>query len=284
MLLPILFAALFGAADETTAVPLKVMAFNIRYGTADDGENAWPHRKDILVETIRTYDPDVAGLQECLDFQADYIVEQLPDYAWFGIGRDIGAGGEHTAILYKKKILAPVETGTYWLSDTPDTPGSRSWDSSLPRIATWGRFWHRERHFFFHLTNTHFDHRGEVARAISAELIADRVAALPADMPVIVTGDFNARAEDSIPWTNATAKGLTDAWVTAAERKGALYTFGGFRPLDDTREGRIDWILTKGPIAVTRCETVTYNKDGRFPSDHFPIFAELLITPPAKEN
>lgn len=284
MFFPLLIAAVLGASSGADAVPLKVMSFNIRHGLAEDGPNAWDFRKDMLIDTMRMYDADVVGLQECLDFQAEYIAEKLPDYAWFGMGRDRNGGDEHTAIFYRKALLAPIETGNYWLSDTPDVVGSRSWDSSLPRIATWGTFWHRDRHFAFHLTNVHFDHRGELARAFSAEIIAERTAALPAEMPVIVTGDFNSRAETTVPWTNATAKGLKDAWPAAKERAGALYTSNGFRPLDETKEGRIDWILVRGPIEVLKCETVTYNVDGRFPSDHFPIYAELLITPPVKED
>ena len=106
-------------APALAEIPLKVMSFNIRYGTAMDGENAWPKRKDILVNTIKKYDPDVLGLQESIAFQADYIIEKLPEYRWFGVDRDVSGKGEMTAILYKHARLFPVESGHFWLSKRP---------------------------------------------------------------------------------------------------------------------------------------------------------------------
>lgn len=267
-------------SSPDTDLPLKVMAFNVRYGTADDGENSWQHRKDILVDTIDEYDPDVIGMQECLKFQADYIAEKLPRYQWLGIGRDKDGGGERVAVLYDVRKLVPINTGHFWLSETPDQPGSKSWDSSLPRITTWVKFYAHEQDRFFYFFNTHFDHRGEDARLQSAKLMTKRITGLAGDTPVVVTGDFNTAAERTEPWGLFTNAEFRDAWLAAEDQKGPAYTFGGWRPIREDVDRRIDWILTRGPVEVALGETVTYNEKGRFPSDHLPVYAELTIKKP----
>ncbi|NIA15413.1 MAG: endonuclease [Nitrospiraceae bacterium] len=258
-------------------LPLDVMSFNIRYGTANDGENAWRHRRDTVIRTIRKYDPDVFGTQECLEFQAQYMAQNLPRYRWIGVGRDADGHGETTAVFYKAKDLIPIESGHFWLSETPGVPGSVSWDSSLTRMVTWVRFHHPKTGTFFHFFNTHFDHVGAEARANSATLVAERIGALGPDAAVILTGDFNARGEASAPWGNLVKGGLRDAWISAEKRVGPVGTFGGWKNPDPANDSRIDWILFRGPVTAQYCETVTYNEKGRYPSDHYPVFARLAI-------
>jgi endonuclease/exonuclease/phosphatase family metal-dependent hydrolase len=264
-------------ADEAQKT-LKVMSFNIRYGTAPDKENAWPHRKDILVGCVKQCSPDLLGLQECLRFQAAYIAEQCPEYDWFGIGREADAEGEMVTIFYRRGRLIPLNGGNFWLSETPDIPGSKSWDSSLPRIVTWCRFYdNATQRTLFHF-NTHFDHRGENARRESAKLLAQRIYSLAAEELVIVTGDFNAVAEESEAYQTLTAAGLSDAWINAAERVGPTTTWSAFKAPDLNAKTRIDWILYRGgALAPERCETVTYNQDSRYPSDHYPVFATFAL-------
>lgn len=274
-----LFAGLLYSESALAEIPLKVMSFNVRYGTALDGPNAWPLRRDLLVETIRKYDPDILGTQETLEFQAEYMAENLSGYRWIGVGRDADGGGEFTAILYKHKVLLPIESGNYWLSEDPGMPGSVSWDSSLTRMVTWIKFRHRETGTFFHYANTHFDHRGEEARQQSARLMLERIAALPQDLPVIVTGDFNAHAERSEPYRIFIEGGMSDAWTTAEHREGPVTTWSAFKAPDPDSKQRIDWILYRGPFSVEHCETVTYNDEGRYPSDHYPVFARMTLKP-----
>ncbi len=256
---------------------LQVMSFNVRYGTARDGENAWPHRKDILVNAIRESSPDVVGLQECLAFQADYIVEQLPEYRWTGIDRDVTGLGEMTAVLYRHKTLFPIKCGNFWISETPDVPRSVSWDSSLTRMATWLHFYHAETQTNFHFYNTHLDHRGSEARERGVAQISDHAAQLPEDYPVIFMGDINAPAEQSRPYEIAMERGWKDAWVEADEQVGPPITWSAFEAPQLDRDRRIDWILYRGPIRASYCETVLYNEDGRYPSDHYPVVATLHI-------
>lgn len=264
------------AAVGETAFP--VMTFNVRYGTAADGENHWEKRKDLLVDTIRQQDPVVLGVQECLVFQAEYIVEKLPDYRWIGIGRDRDGGGEMAAILYKHRQITPVAYKTIWLSKTPDEPGSKSWDAAITRVATHVKFFLPKQGRFVNVINTHFDHKGDEARRESAKLLAERVAALGDGDPVVVMGDFNARGGQSAPWKSLTeGGGLSDAWLTTTEQKGPPTTWCGFEAPQRDMINRIDWILFRNGVTVGPVETVVNEKDGRYPSDHFPVVAQLVL-------
>lgn len=273
-----IFAALLLITSIASAAPieLKVMSFNIRYGTADDGDNKWRNRRDTVCRTIEIYEPDIVGTQETLKFQAKYILEQLPEYQSFGLSRKPQDDGERMEIFYKKDVVAPIQIGHFWLSETPNVPGTKSWDSSLPRMATWTKFWHFETEQYFYYLNTHFDHRGPVARKEAARIISEQLETIADKSPVIITGDFNAKGDTGDPWKEIT-KTFQDAWLTAEQQLGPPNTFGGFlEPVVD-RINRIDWILYRGPIQVKKCETVLYEEQGRYPSDHYPIFSEMVI-------
>jgi endonuclease/exonuclease/phosphatase family metal-dependent hydrolase len=257
------------------APSFTIMSFNIRYGTALDGENAWPERKEHVLETIRNYNPHILGTQECLDFQADYLEDNLEHMRRIGIGRENDASGEMTAIFYREDVLVPVESGNFWLSETPEIPGSVSWDSSMNRIATWVRFMHRASGRTVFYLNTHFDHRGKAARQKSAELLAARIAALPVSMPIIFTGDFNAKAEKSAPWETLIGAGMRDLWLTAAAQEGPATTWCGFKSPEPDK--RIDWILARGPVNAQRCITGMDKYNGNYPSDHLPVIAEVTL-------
>src|SRR5262245_6809049 len=201
---PIRRAALIGVlALLSSLVPVtaqepqgdvRVMTFNIRYGTANDGENHWDKRKEFLIETIKAFDPDLLGTQETLGFQRDFLAQQLPDYAVLGIGRDDGKEqGEMMALYYKKNRFATLDGGHFWLSEQPEIAGSKGWDTSLPRMVTWVKLRDRKREAAppILFLNTHFDHRGPQARLHSAELVRRRLTELGKGGSVIVTGDFN---------------------------------------------------------------------------------------------
>lgn len=256
---------------------LKAMTFNIRLGTALDGPNAWPHRKDILVNCIRSRDPDLIGLQECYAFQAEYIASQLPEYRWIGVGRDADGTGEMTAVFYRHRTIMPLESGHFWLSEQPESPGSVSWDSSLTRMVTWLYCYYPETRSRFYFYNTHLDHRGREARRQSIDVIAEHTRRVPEAVPLVLVGDFNAVAGESPPYERALELGLRDAWTEAETREGPTVTFSSFAPPDLTQDARIDWILVRGPVRVAHCETVTYHEDGRYPSDHYPVFAVLHL-------
>jgi endonuclease/exonuclease/phosphatase family metal-dependent hydrolase len=268
-------------ADEPRR-EIRVMTFNIRYGTAADGENHWDKRKEFLVETIKDFDPDLLGTQETLGFQRDYLAEQLPGHAVLGVGRDDGQEkGEMMALYYRKERFDKQGEGHFWLSESPDTPGSKSWDSSLPRMVTWVKLTDRKNAagkpiVFF---NTHFDHRGPEARRESARLVRRRIDSLAKDCAVIVTGDFNA-GEGSPPYQTLFEKAdehtaLLDCFRVAHPQRGEQEgTATGFRATA-TRGARIDWIACTSDFSVTSAEIDRTERSGRTPSDHFPVKATL---------
>ena len=280
-----LATAAVGAGSRAAApIPLDVMTFNIRTANGRDGDNAWPHRRTVVAETIRRFVPHVVGLQEAVGEQIDYLETALPDYRWIGIDRGLNGGeglSEYTPIFYRFDELSPLESGNFWLSPTPDTPPAlsdrRGRRRRVGRIVTWARFHHMTTGRQVYAYNTHLTVRQGDRQLDSANLIADRIASLPAGSAVVVTGDFNAPAEKSATWRAATARGLVDAWVVANERQGPAFTLSAFGPPFDWHVGRIDWILVGGPITVGSVETVLHNDAGRYPSDHYPVAAHLTL-------
>lgn len=274
-----------GTAEPPPAAPwLDVMTFNIRTAYGRDGENAWPNRKELVAGTIQRRLPHLVGLQEVVGEQIEYLEEVLPDYRWLGVDRGLNGGeglSEYTPIFYRHSELVPIESGNFWLSPTPDTPPEfreiRGRRRRFGRIVTWARFHHLATGRRVYAYNTHFTIRRGERQLESANLIADRVASLPEQSVVIVTGDFNAPAEASETWRAATATGLLDAWVVADERQGPEFTLSEFGPPVDWNVGRIDWILVGGPISVRSAETILDNEAGRYPSDHYPVTARLVL-------
>jgi endonuclease/exonuclease/phosphatase family metal-dependent hydrolase len=262
--------------------PLRVMTFNIRYATAADGENAWDKRKDFVVEVIRGFDPDLLGTQEVLAAQADFLAMKLSGYAVVGVGRDDGQRrGEFSAAFYKSSRFKALDSGTFWLSETPDVPGSKSWDSSLPRVATWVKLRDTaggDRELCF--LNTHWDHRGNHARIESASIIRRWLAAHAPTMPAIVTGDFNVTEEHQayreIISDSGDGRPLRDLYRQAhPERHPEEATFNGFR---GTRQGRrIDFVLGTAEFRVSEADILRASRDGRYPSDHYPVTAVLSL-------
>ena len=263
-------AMLASAGLARDAAPLRVMTFNVRVAVASDGANDWPHRRDLFAETVRAADPDVFGTQELKQEQADDIVRRLPAYRWFGIDRRGGHGDEHMGIFYRPDRLKVIESGNFWLSDTPEVAGSISWGHPLPRMVTWALFARKDGRRFYHF-NTHFPYRDEdeAARTKAAALILKRIEALPKGVPVVLTGDFNTVAASA---AHALLAGpLTDVRLAAPRKAGPDSTFHDFTGDADKR---IDWILVRGfrPLSV---ETLTTHRGPLYPSDHFPVVTTL---------
>ena len=265
-------------------IQLDVMTFNIRTSNVRDGDNAWPYRKELVAETISRFAPQVVGMQEAIGEQIEYLASALPEYRWLGIDRRLNGGqglSEHTPIFYRHNELAPIESGNFWLTETPDQPpvptsgaGRRR---GRGRIVTWARFHHLTGGRAVYVFNTHLSLRRGPGQIDAINLILKRVGALPAGSAVIVLGDFNNVAEKSDLWRVATRHGLDDAWVVADERRGPALTLSDFGPPADGRTERIDWILVGGPIGVRSVETVLHNDGGRYPSDHYPVAARLEV-------
>lgn len=261
---------LFAGAVPVWAQSLRVMTFNVRLPVAADGANRWEARRELMADTIRRHRPDLIGTQELHKPQGDFLIEHLDGYAWFGRDRRGGDSDEHVGVFYRTKVLTVIESGDFWLSDTPEVAGSITWGNLYPRLTTWALFEHRSSRRRFYVYNTHFPYRDEdeAARVRCAELILAHLARQPQDVPAIVMGDFNT-APDSRVHDLLSAQ-LLDAWIEAPERQGPAATFHAFT---GRAERRIDWIFARGLLA-RRAVTVIDARNGRYPSDHFPVFVD----------
>jgi len=268
------------------AADLRVMTFNLRYATANDGEDAWPKRHDLLLRTIQAFDPDLLGTQEALEVQVAYLSEHLSGYQAVGVGRDDGKRkGEFSAVLFKTARFELLDSGTFWLSETPDMPGSKSWDSSLPRIASWVKLSERNGGGTFLYLNTHWDHRGNQARVESAKLIRRWLQEHAKGVAAIVTGDFNVNDDHAGYRTlvDQTGEGprLVDVFRAVHPQAGAEEaTFHGFSGKAEGR--RIDYILATPEFTPREAAIDRTSRDGRYPSDHFPVTAVLRLDATAK--
>lgn len=282
LLLALLMFAQLGAAAEQGAVSssavgsVNVLSFNIRYNNPDDGEHAWPNRKGMVASVVRFHAADLIGMQEVLHSQIDDLTALLPNYSWYGVGRDDGKNaGEFSPIFYRRDRFQLMDSGEFWLSENPDQIASKSWDAALPRIATWVKFRDREADQEFIHLNTHFDHRGEVARTRSAELILDRLKTLSGNLPVVVTGDFNVPPV-SEAYATMTSLLLDAKLESVSKPHGPEGTFGGFTVKVGDTGDRIDYVFVAQGTKVLRYAALSDQWDGRYPSDHLPVLAEII--------
>jgi endonuclease/exonuclease/phosphatase family metal-dependent hydrolase len=223
-------------------------------------------------DCLRQLAPDLMGTQEGVHQQLKDIAADLPDYDWIGTGRDGGDKGEFMSIFFGRDRFEPLTTNHFWLSDTPEVVASSTWGNTCKRMVTWVRFRERSSGREFYFWNTHLDHEVEAARQKSAQLIRERVEALKTDLPLVLTGDFNCTGGNSRAYDILVKEGgFADTWSAAKVRGNESFnSFHGFQV--PTKKGnRIDWILTRGTAAVERTEIVTFSKEGRYPSDHFPV-------------
>ena len=267
------------------------MSFNIRYDNPDDGQHAWPNRKQYVVDVINRYSAKIIGIQEAEYHQLTYLDDQLTSYSWFGVGRDDGEKkGEFTAIFYNTERFELLEHDTFWCSETPEKPAP-GWDAALPRTVTWGLLHDRETSRQFRIYNNHFDHRGEQARSKCAKLLLQKIDAHQPNenaqkgpVPVLVTGDFNARP-DSPPYQILTGKTdgnqplhLSDSkHITETKPRGPNGTFTGFDRSQEIDEP-IDYIFVNGGITIHTHTTIDDIYDGILPSDHYPVAVEMSIS------
>ena len=258
--------------------PLSVMSFNLRYDCADSPPghpDHWPDRAPLLAELVSAERPVLLGVQEPLFAQLAVIADALPGHRAVGMGRGGGSRSEHSSVFYDADRLRLTGWDQQWLSDTPYTIGSTSWGNELPRILVRCDFTDTVSGAAFTMVNTHLDHVSEEARRRSAELIADIVAT--ADVPVIVTGDFNCAAGSAAAWRVLTGAGLVDSWLTAQRHDSAdLATWHGYRT-PEPGGMRIDWVLVSPEVEVRSTTVNTWNSAGRWPSDHCPVQAELVL-------
>ncbi|GHT69515.1 endonuclease [Bacteroidia bacterium] len=257
------------------------MSFNIRYDNPDDNLNNWQYRKDIAAQTIRDYAADIVGTQEVLHNQLNDLTARLPEYGTIGVGRADGkTDGEYSAILYKKDRFNVIESGYFWLSETPEVAGSKGWDGACERIATWAVLEDvgTKRQLF--AINTHLDHVGKVARREGVALLLDRAGKLGKGLPVVMTGDFNATPKSEVI-KHVTDKSNPNYLVhtkdIAVEKSGIDWTFHGFGQVPLARRHFIDYIFVSPTIKVLKHTVIPEELNGQFISDHSVVIAQILI-------
>jgi len=274
------------AASPSVPGSLRVMSFNIRYDTANDGPNAWRRRREMVFGLLRAERPDVAGLQEVLHAQFEDLANALPEYGRLGVGRDDGkTAGEYAAILYRRERFRVEEQGTFWLSDTPEVPGSISWGNGCTRVCTWARLFDRQSGRAFYFYNTHLDNVSALSREKGARLIAQRIAARSHRDPFILTGDLNVGENDPpLLFLKGEGSGQSGAQSPVPMRDtfrvlhpdaadvGTYHAFGGERG-----GAKIDYILAPAGIQINEAAIPHTQQDGRYPSDHFPVTALIRL-------
>jgi endonuclease/exonuclease/phosphatase family metal-dependent hydrolase len=271
--------------QKTDGKTIKLMTYNLKFASPTF-EPSWEVRREMQVDLIRKYSPDIIGTQEGLKEQVDYLMDYLPEYVVIGEGRKGGDDDEHMAIFFKRDRFRLREMGSFQLSETPEVLGSGPGNN--PRIVTWARLAiinrpadgetspypmdyrdHWENTQEIYVFNTHFFTRGrDLAKLNSAKLIMERINALnrfgewTKERPVFLMGDFNARPGGEIYRTFVGDENSDDPLL-----------------LKDSVEGGrgIDWILSRGNVKVLYYENVDYNVNGAYPSDHKPVFVEYRI-------
>jgi len=271
-MLPILFSAAVMGSGPIEA--LQVMSFNIRFGTADDGEDKWEFRKPRTLSALKSRKPDIIGLQEALDFQIEEVCAALPGYRSVGVGRDDGRSkGEFSAIVYDGARLRVKRADTFWLSETPSIPNSKHWGNGITRICSWAYFEDLQTGRHFYVFNTHLDHQSQPSREKGMELILRRIKERGTDDPVLITGDLNV-GESNPVILKITESGFADTFRKLHPDEKSVGTFTGF---GEAGADKIDYVFADSVWKVERAEIIRDKVDGRWLSDHFPVAAWLRL-------
>jgi endonuclease/exonuclease/phosphatase family metal-dependent hydrolase len=267
----------FLAKTQHADAGIRVMTFNIRYDNPNDGAFGWNKRKSLVHELLDDEKPGIIGFQEVLKNQYLDLATMLPDYASFGRGRDDGnTAGEYAPVFYQKEQFSVLDSGVFWLSEQPHKPGSRSWGAACTRIVTWVKLVVKASGDSLFVFNTHFDHISEQARIHAAVMLDSAITQMTNNLPVILTGDFNATTKESA--FNHLNQRFELAAPDQESFNGNETTFVGF-PADRSRNNIIDYIFYT-PASRFIAQTaliIEYNENGRYPSDHLPVVAVFTI-------
>ena len=250
---------------------VKLMTYNIRLDTKEDGINQWNYRKKGLIALIKKLNPDILGIQEGLPNQISYLSKQLDGYSLIGEGREGANNGEYCAIYYKNKKFKLEKGETFWLSETPEIP-SIGWDAALKRIATVGVFKALNSNRKLVVYNSHFDHIGKIAREKSVDVILNHIEGNEYfKNELVFMGDLNSTPNE------LSIKLMKEVFDDSFEKfaiKKPYGTYNGFDSKSDLSK-RIDYIFTKN-MSISKYERISEKlPNGLWPSDHFPILIEI---------
>ncbi len=261
---------------DSYAQQIKVITYNIRYDNAGDGSNQWSLRKNKVEALLHFYSPDILCIQEGLSNQVNDLQKMLSNYFHVGVGRDDGKEkGEFSPIFFKAEKYELLNSGTFWLSPTPEIAGSKGWDAAITRICTWAKIKSKESGKLFFVFNTHFDHIGDTARSESARLILAKVVALSEGLPIFLSGDFNSEPSSGAYQTlvNNSTHPLTDTYIKQGQKD---CTFTGFTVNSDICK-RIDFIFIDKHFKTRDFKIIDDNDKENYPSDHLPVEALIQL-------
>ena len=264
--------------------PVKVMSYNIRLDTEADGVNQWKNRTGRVFNLIKKNNPDLLGVQEAMHNQMMDLKSNLTDYDFVGVGRDDGKEkGEYSAIFYKKDKFDVLNQKTFWLSETPEVPGSKSWDAAITRVVTFVVLKNKLTGKSFAYFNTHFDHIGKEARMNSAKLIKIYIAGFNfgaslagkyKDLPLLVSGDFNSEPTDEPYQTMIDGKDMT--LFDSRPAKNLTGTFCGFE-VNAMKCKTIDYIFHSSHWKAKQYKVIQDHNGKYYPSDHLPVMSTFIL-------
>lgn len=286
----LMFGAVVACGAGTQGMEIAALTFNVRYATSKDGVDRWEFRKEMVVDEIRKSRPDLVGLQEERKPQLDYLVASLPEFGFVSFFRDGKTGGPANSILYLKSRFELDDSGVFWLSDTPEVPGSKGWGNRGSRFCNWARLVDKKTGQAVYLYNLHLDHESQNARERGVALVAERIAVRKHKDPIIITGDLNSRESNPVVkfFKGAGLKidgkphrfpePLVDSFRAKHGEKTDAGTFNGFGKYASYRQfPKIDYIFVPETAQVLDAKVSLYNKDGRYPSDHCPVMAYFRL-------
>lgn len=260
---------------------IRVMSFNIRMDTEEDGFNRWSNRKDYACDMIRFHHPDLIGAQEVLHHQLQDMCQRLPEYEAVGVGREDGKEkGEYSAVFFRKDRFRLLQQQTFWLSENPEAVGVKGWDAACERVVTWVKLRDRKSKKTFYFFNTHFDHMGEIARRESCKLLKNKIREIAGDAPVIVSGDFNASPASGVILAltdTADPDYLVNSRSVAAFRYGPEFSFHDYGKLPLERRTILDYIFVKQIDRVLQSAILTDTRGELFVSDHYPLLSVIKL-------
>lgn len=269
---------------------MNVMTINLRFRNPQDWDNHWDDRKFLVVNLIEKYLPALIGTQEGYKDQLDDIARLSPGYAYLDAQKLVSIQRQCPTIFYRRDLFTPLTAGNFWLSETPGFPDSKSWDAAFPRLVTYAHFRLKETDQSFFFFNTHFDHQSAWARRESAFLMIEKIKEInPQDLPAIVVGDFNMGC-DTMEHELFTGKieidsikgSFQNVWEKLGKPKHGAETYHGFS--GKGMKEQMDWILATSHFRFLDIQKNEDNQDGKYPTDHFPVLAKLVLPFTAHKN
>lgn len=257
------------------------MSFNIRMDTPVDSLNSWQYRKDVAAQIIKMENADIVGTQEVVTNQLNDLKTRLPDYNAIGVGRQDGKEkGEHCAIFYKKDRFNVIDSGNFWLSETPLAAGVKGWDAACERITTWGILEDIESKRKVFVINTHLDHMGKIARQEGVTQLLHWADSLSNGLPIILTGDFNATPDSDVikhVLDTSNPKALVHTKDIAETKDGLSGTFHNFGKIPIDKRDFIDYIFVSSKTKVKHHSVLPEMLNDIFISDHAVVTAQIQI-------